>query len=91
MAPPTPALPHVGTLPARTPVWPRGWFLTPGEDSVTDVRYTCQEALKRMKRAVADLREGLNCVDPWTFSFFGCSSILYGQPRSDSTALVTDL
>ena len=33
------------------------------EDTVTEVRYTRQEALERMKRAVADLREGLNSVD----------------------------
>ena len=33
------------------------------EDTVTEVRYTRQEALERMKRAVADLREGLNNVD----------------------------
>jgi len=33
------------------------------EDTVTEVRYTRQEALDRMKRAVADLREGLNNVD----------------------------
>ena len=33
------------------------------EDTVTEVRYTRQEALERMKRAVADLREGLSSVD----------------------------
>ncbi len=33
------------------------------EDTVTEDRYTRQEALERMKRAVADLREGLNRVD----------------------------
>ena len=33
------------------------------EDTVTEVRYTRQEALDRMKRAVADLQEGLNNVD----------------------------
>ena len=33
------------------------------EDTVTEVRYTRQEALDRMKRAVADLREGLDNVD----------------------------
>jgi hypothetical protein len=33
------------------------------EDTVTELRYSRQEALQRMKRAVADLREGLNSVD----------------------------
>ncbi|KAH9005898.1 hypothetical protein EDB86DRAFT_3070968 [Lactarius hatsudake] len=33
------------------------------EDTVTEARYTRQEALDRMKKAVADLREGLNSVD----------------------------
>jgi serine/arginine repetitive matrix protein 2 len=33
------------------------------EDTVTETRYTRQEALERMKRAVADLREGLDSVD----------------------------
>ncbi|KAH9060095.1 hypothetical protein EDB87DRAFT_1618552 [Lactarius vividus] len=33
------------------------------EDTVTEARYTRQEALERMKKAVADLREGLNSVD----------------------------
>ena len=33
------------------------------EDTVTEIRYTRQEALERMKRAVADLREGLDNVD----------------------------
>ncbi|KAI9446686.1 hypothetical protein H4582DRAFT_594749 [Lactarius indigo] len=33
------------------------------EDTVTETRYTRQEALERMKKAVADLREGLNSVD----------------------------
>lgn len=33
------------------------------EDTVTEVRYTRQEALERMKRAVADLRDGFNSVD----------------------------
>jgi serine/arginine repetitive matrix protein 2 len=35
------------------------------EDTVTEVRYSRQEALQRMKRAVADLQEGLNSVDTW--------------------------
>jgi serine/arginine repetitive matrix protein 2 len=34
------------------------------EDTVTEVRYSRQEALQRMKRAVADLQEGLKGVDP---------------------------
>ncbi|KAI9442313.1 hypothetical protein H4582DRAFT_1272705 [Lactarius indigo] len=33
------------------------------EDTVTEARFTRQEALERMKKAVADLREGLNSVD----------------------------
>ena len=33
------------------------------EDTVTEVRYTRQEALERMKRAVADLQDGLRGVD----------------------------
>jgi serine/arginine repetitive matrix protein 2 len=33
------------------------------EDTVTEVRYSRQEALQRMKRAVADLQEGLSSVD----------------------------
>ncbi|KAH9039046.1 hypothetical protein EDB84DRAFT_1437098 [Lactarius hengduanensis] len=33
------------------------------EDTVTEARHTRQEALERMKKAVADLREGLNSVD----------------------------
>ncbi|KAI0305666.1 hypothetical protein B0F90DRAFT_1924051 [Multifurca ochricompacta] len=33
------------------------------EDTVTEVRYSRQEALERMKKAVADLREGLSSVD----------------------------
>jgi hypothetical protein len=33
------------------------------EDTVTEVRYSRQEALQRMKRAVADLRDGLRGVD----------------------------
>ncbi|KAI9509431.1 hypothetical protein F5148DRAFT_1187964 [Russula earlei] len=33
------------------------------EDTVTEVRYSRQEALQRMKRAVADLQEGLRGVD----------------------------
>jgi serine/arginine repetitive matrix protein 2 len=33
------------------------------EDTVTEVRYSRQEALQRMKRAVADLQEGLNSVE----------------------------
>ncbi|KAF8265240.1 hypothetical protein EI94DRAFT_1736338 [Lactarius quietus] len=33
------------------------------EDTVTEARYTRQEALERMKRAVADLQEGLHNVD----------------------------
>ncbi|KAI0254145.1 hypothetical protein BJV78DRAFT_1188986 [Lactifluus subvellereus] len=33
------------------------------EDTVTELRYSRQEALQRMKRAVADLREGLSSVD----------------------------
>ncbi|KAI0298524.1 hypothetical protein BC826DRAFT_1103024 [Russula brevipes] len=33
------------------------------EDTVTEVRYSRQEALLRMKRAVADLQEGLRGVD----------------------------
>jgi len=33
------------------------------EDTVTEVRYSRQEALQRMKRAVADLQEGLKGVD----------------------------
>ena len=33
------------------------------EDTVTEVRYSRQEALQRMKRAVTDLREGLKGVD----------------------------
>ncbi len=32
------------------------------EDTVTEVRYTRQEALERTKRTVADLREGLNSI-----------------------------
>jgi serine/arginine repetitive matrix protein 2 len=56
------------------------------EDTVTEVRYTRQEALERMKRAVADLREGLNSVDTWVF---GCSGICIHLTAS--TARVTDL
>jgi hypothetical protein len=33
------------------------------EDTVTEVRYSRQEALQRMKRAVADLQDGLRGVD----------------------------
>ncbi|KAI0266730.1 hypothetical protein BC834DRAFT_1032479 [Gloeopeniophorella convolvens] len=33
------------------------------EDTVTETRYSRQEALARMKRAVADLQEGLSAVD----------------------------
>ena len=33
------------------------------EDTVTETRYTRQEALERIKRAVADLREGLDNVN----------------------------
>jgi serine/arginine repetitive matrix protein 2 len=33
------------------------------EDTVTEVRYSRQEALQRMKRAVADLQEGLSSVE----------------------------
>ena len=33
------------------------------EDTVTEVRYSRQEALQRMKRAVVDLQEGLKGVD----------------------------
>jgi serine/arginine repetitive matrix protein 2 len=33
------------------------------EDTVTEVRYSRQEALQRMKRAVAELQEGLSSVD----------------------------
>ena len=33
------------------------------EDTVTEVRYSRQEALQRMKRAVSDLRDGLRGVD----------------------------
>jgi hypothetical protein len=33
------------------------------EDTVTEVRYSRQEALQRMKRAVTDLKEGLKGVD----------------------------
>ncbi|KAH9961259.1 hypothetical protein BC827DRAFT_1203507 [Russula dissimulans] len=33
------------------------------EDTVTEVRYSRQEAVQRMKRAVADLQEGLRGVD----------------------------
>jgi flagellar motility protein MotE (MotC chaperone) len=33
------------------------------EDTVTEVRYSRQEALQRMKRAVADLQEGFKGVD----------------------------
>jgi len=39
------------------------------EDTVTEVRYSRQEALQRMKRAVADLQDGLRGVDTW---FPGC-------------------
>ena len=34
-----------------------------GEGTVTEVRYLRQEALQRMKRAVADLQDGLRGVD----------------------------
>ena len=33
------------------------------EDTVTELRYSRQEALQRMKRAVADLQDGLRGVD----------------------------
>jgi serine/arginine repetitive matrix protein 2 len=33
------------------------------EDTVTEVRYSRQEALQRMKRVVSDLRDGLRGVD----------------------------
>jgi len=33
------------------------------EDTVTEVRYSRQEALQRMKRSVADLQDGLRGVD----------------------------
>ena len=33
------------------------------EDTVTEVRYSRQEALERMKRAVADLQDDLRGVD----------------------------
>jgi hypothetical protein len=33
------------------------------EDTVTEVRYSRQEALQRMKRAVAGLQDGLRGVD----------------------------
>jgi len=33
------------------------------EDTVTEVRYSRQEALQRMKRAVTDLQDGLRGVD----------------------------
>jgi hypothetical protein len=34
-----------------------------GEGTVTEVRYLRQEALQRMKRAVADLQDGLRGAD----------------------------
>jgi hypothetical protein len=38
------------------------------EDTVTEVRYSRQEALQRMKRAVADLQDGLRGVDTWVLA-----------------------
>ncbi len=35
------------------------------EDTVTEVRYSRQEAIQRIKRAVTDLQEGLKGVDTW--------------------------
>jgi len=44
------------------------------EDTVTEIRYSHQEALQRMKRAVADLQEGLRGVD-------ASSNVVLDDPR----------